>query len=155
MIPSIWPGDILLVQRAAIREISEGEIVLCEREGSLFAHRVVSISEAEPGPRIVTQGDALPSRDAEVSDAEFLGRVAGVSCGGQWREMKKRPGLGTRMVIAIVRRSSFAARVLLHLHAKRSRAHADSREDGDPACGVAATLRRASGATQGQTTWGT
>ncbi len=119
MIPSIWPGDILLVQRAAIREISEGEIVLYEREGRLFAHRVVGISEAGPSPRIVTQGDALPSQDAEISEAELLGRVAAVSCGGQWREMKKRPGLGNRIVIAIVRRSSFAARVLLHLHAKR------------------------------------
>jgi hypothetical protein len=120
MIPSIWPGDILLVRRIAIGEVSPGEIVLAERDGRLFAHRVVELRGAASNARIVTRGESLAARDPEFSEAELLGRVAAISRDGEWREIETQPGLGQRIVTAIVRRSSFAARVLLHIHAKRA-----------------------------------
>jgi len=122
MIPSIWPGEILLVRRVAIAEVCPGEVVLAERGGKLFAHRVVEVRGEGSGARIVTQGDALAASDPEISEAELLGRVAAIARGGEWREPKTHLGMGARILRAIVRRSSFAARVLLHLHAQRERA---------------------------------
>lgn len=100
-------------------EISAGEVVLSERDGNLRAHRVVEVRGAESSARVVTQGEALATRDPEISEAELLGRVAAICHRGEWRAMKTRLGLGMRMVRAIVRRSSFAGRVLLHFQAKR------------------------------------
>lgn len=132
MIPSIWPGDILLVRRITIGEISRGEVVLCERDGKLRAHRVVEIRGAGPDARIVTQGEALPELDPEISESQLLGRVAAICRDGAWRELKARPGLGIRILSGIVRRSSFAARVSLHFHAKRGQGGAPA-PAGQPA----------------------
>jgi hypothetical protein len=120
MIPSIWPGEILLVRRTTIGEVAPGEIVLAEREGRLFAHRMVQVRGEGSSTRIVTRGESLLAEDPEISEAELLGRVAAISRDGEWREIETQPGLGIRVVAAIVRRSSFAARVLLHFHAKHA-----------------------------------
>jgi len=120
MIPSIWPGEILLVRRTKIGEVAPGEVVLAEREGRLFAHRVVKVRGEGSSTRIITRGESLAAEDPEISEAELLGRVAAISRDGEWREIETQPDLGIRVVTAIVRRSSFAARVLLHFHAQRA-----------------------------------
>ena len=45
MLPSIWPGDILEVRRPGEVKIASGELVLFERGGRFFAHRVVGMVE--------------------------------------------------------------------------------------------------------------
>ena len=42
MIPAVWPGDVLVVERRALEKIQRGEIAVAERAGRLVAHRVVS-----------------------------------------------------------------------------------------------------------------
>jgi signal peptidase I len=82
MIPSVRPGDLLVIQRADLHEVSPGEIVLFVRSGRLFAHRAVSKFEKRPvGFRLVTRGDRLLRDDSPVSPAEFLGRVCAIERG--------------------------------------------------------------------------
>ena len=42
MLPSVWPGDTLVIESVASDAVSEGDIVLFSRERRLFAHRVVT-----------------------------------------------------------------------------------------------------------------
>src|ERR1039458_9326454 len=41
MLPAIWPGDVLTVQRRDAENAQPGDIVLFARGGALVAHRVV------------------------------------------------------------------------------------------------------------------
>jgi signal peptidase I len=90
MVPSILPGDLISVQRAAISEIACGEIVLYSREGRMFAHRVVGRAGRVEQPfavqsesLLITRGDRLRYNDPPVSSSELLGRVISIERGEQ------------------------------------------------------------------------
>lgn len=74
MLPSIWPGDVLIVSPLSEATPATGEVVLFLRNGRLFAHRVT----ARSGNQLITRGDALTQCDAPVSAGEQLGVVTGV-----------------------------------------------------------------------------
>jgi len=79
MFPWIRSGDILFARRCEIEHAREGEVVLFERDGRLFVHRVLrratANSQGIARTSLLTKGDALDGCDAPVSSAEFLGRV--------------------------------------------------------------------------------
>jgi signal peptidase I len=81
MVPSIFPGDLVSVQRSSVSEISRGEIVLYSREGRFFAHRVVACTNGPDQPLLITRGDRLDHNDPPVCSAELLGRVTSVQRG--------------------------------------------------------------------------
>jgi hypothetical protein len=77
MLPSIWPGDTLLVEREGVSGLTAGDIAVYLRCGRLFAHRVLRVAPDRPA-RIVTRGDALEEDDPPVLAREIVGRVAAV-----------------------------------------------------------------------------
>jgi hypothetical protein len=113
MLPSIWPGDTLMVERANFRTVFEGEIVLFVRESRLFAHRVTASSHRDGSLQLVTRGDAMPTSDAPISDVELLGKVARIERGGRSIEPSRSLRLSERVVAALVRSSEAAARVIV------------------------------------------
>ena len=115
MLPSIWPGDTLLLESVAARDVAKGDIVLFARRDRLFAHRVIKAC----GERILTRGDALPWADAPVSSQELLGRVAGIVRNQRHLRPGKRLSLFERSVAALVRSSDLAARVVVGMHGLR------------------------------------
>jgi len=121
MLPTIMPGDTLKVERISIQAASEGDIVLFGRDRRLFAHRVVSRRES-PLEGIMTRGDAMPTVDAPVLDRDLLGRVSLILRNGKCLDPKRRQLFPQRVVTtvvrALVRRSTFAARVVVGLHGK-------------------------------------
>src|SRR5436305_6849449 len=42
MLPTIWPGDTLVISRLDGGELLQGEIALFQREGRFIVHRVLS-----------------------------------------------------------------------------------------------------------------
>ncbi|MGO9640254.1 MAG: S24/S26 family peptidase [Candidatus Acidiferrales bacterium] len=122
MIPAIWPGEILLIQRKDIHEISQGEVVVYQRGDRLYAHRVICCPDRtgageRSSPRLITRGDAIAAQDPPVSESEFLGYAAAILRNGAWQEIPARPGFGQRVLAALARHSSFVARIALHLRA--------------------------------------
>ncbi|HLK33942.1 MAG TPA: S24/S26 family peptidase [Terriglobales bacterium] len=85
MIPSIWPGDTLLVEGAELVHMLPGDIAVYLREGRLFAHRVVRHAEA-PAAALITRGDAMTCEDPPVHVHELLGRVVAVEPGPRERK---------------------------------------------------------------------
>ncbi len=79
MVPAILPGDLISIQRASISRISPGEIVLFERDGRIFAHRVIGSAGSPDRPQLITRGDRLCYNDPPVSAAELLGRVTSIA----------------------------------------------------------------------------
>jgi len=119
MLPSLWPGDLLLIHRQEFGRISIGDIVLFAREGRLFAHRVVSSAGQHGGGRLVTRGDALRAPDPPVTPAELLGRVCLILRAGKWTAPRAGLSLCGFLLAALVSRSARVAGLLLRLNSLR------------------------------------
>jgi|SRR5271154_152762 len=116
MLPAIFPGDTLLIERADSESVGKGDIVLFHRDRRMFVHRVSGKSGSDRDLQIVTQGDGMPQPDAPVSSSQLLGKVAFVVRDGCCLEPAKAPKFPMRVVAAMVRRSSSAARVVVGVH---------------------------------------
>lgn len=120
MIPAVWPGDVLVVERRAAEKIERGEIAVAEREGRLVAHRVIGPrvdAGLKPTATITTRGDSLLAADEPLRVEELLGTVVSIERGAGARRPRRKLGIGARLLAAVARRSSMAARVLVRLHA--------------------------------------
>jgi signal peptidase I len=125
MLPTVWPGDTLVIERMSIDAASDGEIVLFGRDRRLFAHRVVAKREPQ-NAAILTRGDAMPASDAPVPESDVLGRVSLIVRNGKCIEPSRRMHFSKRAVAAVLRRSSFAARVVVGVRGMLQMLHGPS-----------------------------
>lgn len=116
MLPSIWPGDTLLVERVSPGQIHVGEVVLVGREGRLCAHRVTSVAGDTESQHWITQGDALAAPDLPVTGNELLGRVSYLVRAGKCIAVRAELSGLERLVARILRQSMPATRFLACLH---------------------------------------
>jgi hypothetical protein len=112
MLPSIWPGDILNIQRRELKQIAAGETAVFFPGSRMTAHRVVS----HHCTFLVTQGDSVPQPDAPVTAENLLGVVVSIERGGKLFAPALRPGLVARRTSVVLRRFDLAMRVWLHVH---------------------------------------
>ena len=126
MLPTVWPGDTLVVERVSPDQVRVGEVVLVGRDHRLCAHRVVSRVEDSRSPHFITpyfitpyfitQGDAMSAADRPVSENELLGRVTSVIRAGRIVALPAELSGAAKLIARIVRRSALAARALVYLH---------------------------------------
>lgn len=121
MLPTVWPGDTLVVERITPDQVQVGEVVLVGRDRRLCAHRLVSRVEGSQNPRwitahFITQGDAMSAPDRPVSGNELLGRVTAVIRAGKLIALPAEMSVAAKLIAQIVRRSVPAARALVYLH---------------------------------------
>ncbi len=121
MLPSVWPGDLLLIRRQQMDQIYPGDIVLFACHGRLIAHRAVFKTDDLEAPSLITRGDALPSQDSPISPAQLLGKVSGILRGGEWIQPSRRLSFGARTVAMLVSRSGRATAILARLRGSRRR----------------------------------
>lgn len=85
MTPWIRSGDLVFIKRFDFVSLSVGQVILFERDGRFFVHRVIGRVQAASGgkdaPLRITKGDALDGNDAPISAAEFLGRATRIHRG--------------------------------------------------------------------------
>jgi signal peptidase len=81
MLPAVWPGDLLTIQRVAHDEVVPGDIVLVLRDNRFFIHRLVERRPGQDCDSLITRGDAMPDNDPPAAAAELLGRVVGIRRG--------------------------------------------------------------------------
>ena len=120
MLPSVQPGDVLTIRRCVMSAVESGAIVLCTRDGRLFAHRVVS----RRNTHLVTRGDALEWQDPPVRQDQLLGRVVALTRNGRQRQPPSLT-IGRRITAAVVRRTAYA-RWLLAAGARFRRREVDA-----------------------------
>ena len=83
MLPSLWPGDLLMIQSASHYEVVPGDIVLVVRDDRFFVHRLVETRRDAECLSWITRGDGMPNNDPPVAVSQLLGRVSGVSRGNR------------------------------------------------------------------------
>ena len=100
MLPSIWPGDTLIVQREDATGLVAGDVAVYLRFNRLFAHRVVRLVN-EPVVSLVTRGDAMESDDPPVLAHEIVGRVARIVPGPRLAHRMRRTLAVLRNAMAV------------------------------------------------------
>jgi signal peptidase I len=122
MLPSIWPGETLVVERVNQDQVRIGDVVLVGREGRLCAHRVIGTSGGPENQQWITQGDAQPVPDLPVAGDELLGRVTYLIRARKLVPVPARLSVVENLVAKIVRRSTPAARAFIYLNRMRQTA---------------------------------
>ncbi|HET9308361.1 MAG TPA: S24/S26 family peptidase [Candidatus Sulfotelmatobacter sp.] len=110
MLPAIWPGDTLLVDRATTSGVREGDVILFARNRWLCAHRIVKKLDDS---RFLTRGDASPQPDPVVHSQELLGRVSSIVKNEKCTVLRSSRTFFERAIAALVRHSQLSARILL------------------------------------------
>src|SRR5271166_3481563 len=119
MVPTIWPGDTLVIEPLRGNGVMPGEIVLFSRNGRFVAHRVIAESSASGKQQIRTQGDAVSVPDAPVACTDLIGKVLCVVRDGKAIEVSRNRSTTERAVSTLVGRSNIAARVVVGVHGMR------------------------------------
>lgn len=120
MLPTLWPGDLVLIQRRPLQQLVVGDVVLHQSDGRFFLHRLESCQTHDDRVYFVTRGDAMPQRDPPFSSAHLLGVLAGVQRDGDWLSLPLRMPATARVLAALVRRSSQFSRLFLLAHERRA-----------------------------------
>jgi signal peptidase I len=120
MVPSILPGDLVLIQRASLDEILPGQVVLFLQKERLYVHRVVgrkvAATAGRPGEScLITRGDRLRHEDPPVSSLELLGRV--VSIERDTRKVELIANGSNRLIVRLLQSSDRVTYLYLRLAA--------------------------------------
>jgi signal peptidase I len=119
MLPTIWPGDVILIEPARASEICAGDIVVFNTSRQFVAHRVVATTRGRVGSTLHTQGDALPCQDAPLLCRDLMGKVSMILRNGRCIKPRKTLRTSERVVATALQHSEFAARVVIGLHGMR------------------------------------
>ena len=115
MLPTVWSGDTLVVERVSPNQFRVGDIALVGRDGRLCAHRVVCLPGGSGDRFWITQGDAMSMPDRPVLESDLLGRVTELRRSGRGIAVSAKLSVIERLVVQMVRRSVFAARVFVYV----------------------------------------
>src|SRR5437868_1953934 len=122
MLPALWPSDLITIRAEEFDRVAPGDIILYARGNRFFIHRVVKAPVDNGCRTLITRGDALAENDPPVCDHEFLGKAARVHRLGRPVSVRQSRSIWRQVFAAILSRSDFVRRLLLHLHATRTRA---------------------------------
>jgi signal peptidase I len=121
MLPSIWPGDVVSIDKVSVDEIVPGDIVVCERDDRVFVHRFLGKSESNNGICWRTRGDSLPQNDPPFSESHLLGRVSRILRGDRAIIPKPTRSSLARFLSWMICYLDSARNLALRLHALRTR----------------------------------
>jgi hypothetical protein len=76
MLPALWPGDVVEIASCSLEDLRPGEIVLAQREGRFFLHRLFG-RFTDPGTPngFLLRGDSMPGPDPQFPIEALLGRL--------------------------------------------------------------------------------
>jgi signal peptidase I len=108
MLPTIWPGDIIVVNTADHNQIAAGDIALFRRKNDFFVHRVLGVNRAPM--EILSRGDCMPQADPPFASGELLGKVQFIIRGEKRLEPSRNLSATHRAIAGLLRFES-AARI--------------------------------------------
>jgi signal peptidase I len=122
MIPTMFPGDVVVVRRETARTARPGDVMLFFREGFFCAHRLVDKTQEGKSLLLIARGDALGKNDPPFAEKELLGRVTAVIRRGKRIELDgAQVAASQRLFRWIVQRRGSSVKWLLRWHLLRAR----------------------------------
>ncbi len=115
MVPTIWPGDTLVIEPVRSSGVARGDIVLFSSNGRFVAHRVIADGKLQ----IQTQGDATLRPDAPLACIDLIGKVSLIVREGKAIPVTRTRSATGRAVSTLVGGSDITARVVVGVHGMR------------------------------------
>ncbi len=112
MLPTIWPGDTVVISRADYMEIVPGEIALFRRGDNFFVHRV--LEKNNESRQILSRGDAMLEADPPFSSCELLGKIRSIVRNGKQIPPRKF-SFACRVAAALMQRSETVSRLAVEV----------------------------------------
>jgi len=129
--PACYPRcgrDTVSIESRRLSELRVGDIVLYERSGRFFLHRLVALpAERFPG-RLVTRGDSMPQADPAVRVESVLGVLATVRRGKDWKVVPGTMPRMSRLAAALLARSGGLVRLALYIASRPALSHKENRD---------------------------
>jgi len=120
MVPTLFPGDIVVVRRETAQTARQGEVMLFFRQGFFCAHRLMDRTQESESTRLIARGDALGKNDPPFAEDELLGRVTAVIRRGKRIELDDAYAATRQHLLRwMVRRSGRSVKWLLRWHLLR------------------------------------
>jgi hypothetical protein len=116
MLPSVWPGDTLIIERRDMQEVAVGDILLYHRKTGLVVHRVVSAPDPLGESGVGVRGDAFPGQDELLFRSEILGTVSRIVRGEKSILPPSRPKYHRRLIGILTWHSDSFARLVIYVH---------------------------------------
>lgn len=111
MLPTLWPDDVLTIESRQLDEAELGELVLYEREGRFYVHRLISRLGQD---RFITRGDCMAESDSPFPRQTFLGVVTSVSRGDRGIVPSRTRSVPNRLLAIILGEIEILQRLALH-----------------------------------------
>jgi len=83
MFPFIRSGDLLTAKAVSPIDLSIGEVLLYQREGRSFVHRLIKKKIMNGTPLFITHGDHLTFSDPTIQSSQILGKVICIERSGR------------------------------------------------------------------------
>ena len=120
MLPTLWPGETVLIEQCPIDKLCIGDIVMYERNGLFILHRLTGLPGTvsqifSPNPVLIARGDFVPHEDLPIQANSVLGVLAGVQRGSRWVPVSQKMSTASRWVAVLLRRSNWLLRALLRI----------------------------------------
>jgi len=142
MLPTLRPGDTVSIESRGLSELKVGDIVLYERCGRFFLHRLVALpAERFPG-RLVTRGDSMPQADPAVRVESVLGVLSTVRRGKDWRVVPGTMPRMSRLAAALLARSGGLVRLVLYIASSPALSQRKNRDKGGAPKGISSNFSR-------------
>jgi len=111
MLPSIWPGDILTIEKSTPDRIRPGSIVFTCPDNQATIHRLLK----KEGAGFVTRGDSMPQSDPPLNASEILGKVTTIQRGLSSWEPRRTVSVPAQILAAMIAHSDWCRSVALRL----------------------------------------
>jgi len=120
MLPSIWPGDVLLIESARSQQFEPGDVVVIRESSGLLIHRLICKNGCW-----ITRGDAMPQDDPPVRPGDVLGKVTKI-CRGTRAKSAKPLNFACRFIAFALCHSQLLRNLTLRLRLALNRSPAEA-----------------------------
>lgn len=91
MFPLLKPRDEIVVRKSPLKALSCGDIVVFERDKTLYAHRLLGKKKTGVKIKLIIKGDNSKAVDSPITEGQLLGKVVKVKRGNKLFNLESRP----------------------------------------------------------------
>ena len=118
MLPAIWPGETVLIERWPMERLVPGDVVLHKTADRVFLHRLQAVRSCHSGVELITRGDTMLRPDPPVPAERLVGVLVGIHRNGQWVAPSRGMSFRFWIVTEMARRSALFLRMVLRLRSQ-------------------------------------